>query len=261
MTHRSSSDIHHAAASGYAAQSAAYVSGRPDYPREIERWLHAALKLHDGSVAVDLGAGTGKFLPRLLSTGARIIAVEPVAQMRAQLASRFATIEVRPGTAEQLPLEAQSADAVVCAQAFHWFANPLALREIHRVLKPGGALGLIWNVRDDSVDWVAALGRIVNAHEGDAPRFHTGEWRHMFPAEGFGELREASFAHEHAGPVQQVVIDRMMSVSFIAALPENERAQVLEQIRALIASTPQLARQQTVSLPYRTRVFWCYRTS
>ena len=143
--------IHQAAAEGYTAKAEAYIRGRPEYPAAVQDWLRDDLALGAGKTVLDLGAGTGKFLPHLRATGAAVIAVEPVPAMRAQLTQRNPGIEAMAGTAEDIPLADGAVDAIVCAQAFHWFANPAALAEIHRVLKPGGALGLIWNVRDESV--------------------------------------------------------------------------------------------------------------
>jgi ubiquinone/menaquinone biosynthesis C-methylase UbiE len=137
---------------------------------------------------MDLGAGTGKFTPLLVATGASVVAVEPVDAMRAQLLSNLPTVTALAASAQALPLADASVDAVLCAQAFHWFATPAALREIGRVLKVGGKLGLVWNVRDESVDWVAAITRIIAPYEGDTPRFHTGEWRRLFPSERFSQL-------------------------------------------------------------------------
>ena len=154
--------IHPAAAAGYRAKAEAYIRGRPDYPAAVQEWLRDDLALSAGKTVLDLGSGTGKFLPHLCATGAAVIAVEPVAAMRAQLMERHPSIDARPGTAEQIPLGDGAVDAIVCAQAFHWFANPAALAEIHRVLKPGGRLGLIWNVRDESV----GLGRRPHPDHG-----------------------------------------------------------------------------------------------
>ena len=122
-------------------------------------------------------------------------------------------------------------------QALYGSLPDEALAEIGRVLKPGGMLGLIWNVRDESVPWVAGLTRIMAPHEGDAPRYYKNEWRRVFPARGFGELSERTFSHQHVGPSDQVLVDRVASVSFIAALDESTRNGVLDQVRALIAST------------------------
>jgi len=252
-------EIHQAAAEGYTAKAEAYIRGRPEYPAAVRDWLGDDLALTAGKTVLDLGAGTGKFLPHLRATGAAVIAVEPVPAMRALLAQRNPGIEAMAGTAEQIPLADGAVDAIVCAQAFHWFANPAALAEIRRVLKPGGVLGLIWNVRDESVSWVAALTRIMAPHEAGVPRYHSQEWRRLFPAEGFGPLRERHFPNSHTGPAEQVIIERILSVSFIAALPPAGQADVAGRIRALIAATPALAGKVEVTFPYDTAAFSCVR--
>jgi SAM-dependent methyltransferase len=245
-------NIHPVAAEGFRAGAAAYVAGRPDYPPEIEAWLTQDLGLSSGKTALDLAAGTGKFSPRLLATGAAVIAVEPVGAMLNELILQYPGIDARSGSAEHIPLHDASVDAVVCAQSFHWFATLEALKEIHRVLKPGGALGLVWNVRDDSVPWVAAISRIMQPYEGDAPRFHSQKWRSVFPAAGFGPLREKRFRNAHTGPPEKVIIDRVLSVSFMAALPPGEQEHVASQLREIIAATPELARKAQVIFPYET---------
>src|SRR5262249_26246894 len=149
--------LHVAAATGFEAGADAYARGRPDYPEALDGWLRDMLGLGSGKAAMDLGAGTGKFTPRLLGTGATVMAVEPVDAMRARLAHDLPEVRALRGPAEAIPADDASFDAIVCAQAFHWFATPTALAEIRRVLKPGGTLGLVWNLRDFSVDWVAAL--------------------------------------------------------------------------------------------------------
>jgi SAM-dependent methyltransferase len=250
-------NIHHVAAEGFALGAASYVAGRPDYPSEIEDWLAHDLGLTNGKTALDLAAGTGKFSPRLLATGAHVIAVEPVQEMLDQLIRQFPEIDARTGSAQHIPLDDASVDAVVCAQAFHWFSTPEALREIHRVLKPGGAFGLIWNVRDDNVPWVAALTSIMKPFEGDAPRYHSKKWRNVFPAEGFSPLREERFPHSHTGPPEKVIVERILSVSFMAALPPDRRAQVTSQLRQVIASYPELTGKSEVTFPYETLACVC----
>jgi len=180
--------------------------------------------------------------------------------MREQLARALPTVKTCDGTAHRMPLPDRSVDAVVCAQAFHWFANSDSLQEIRRVLKPGGQLGLIWNVRDARCDWVARLTDIMARHEGDAPRYDHGEWRKVFPAPGFGPLQERAFQHDHVGFPEQVIVDRVASVSFIAALDSRTRAQVLDEVRELILATPTLAGRDRVSFPYVTQAYWCQRS-
>lgn len=251
--------IHQAAARGFASQADTYARGRPEYPAEIDTWLRGTLDLHAGRAVLDLGAGTGKFTRRLVQTGAAVIAVEPVAQMRAQLAAAVAPVQVLEGSAEAIPLADASVDVVVCAQAFHWFANARALAEIRRVLRPGGRLGLVWNVRDESVDWVARLTAIMAPHEGDAPRFYKGDWKRVFPAEGFGPLSRQSLPYAHVGPPQQVIVDRVMSVSFIASLPEPEQARVRARLHDLIDQHAALSGRAEVAFPYRTEAYHCER--
>jgi SAM-dependent methyltransferase len=250
-------DIHPIAAEGFGAGAAAYAQGRPDYPVEIEDWLIHDLGLMKGKTAIDLAAGTGKFSPRLLATGATVIAVEPVQAMLDQLIRQNPEIDARNGSAQRIPAEDSSVDAVVCAQAFHWFATAEALNEIRRVLKPGGSLGLVWNVRDDTVPWVAALTRIMKPFEGTAPRFHSQKWRDVFPAPGFTHLRERRFPHAHTGPAEKVIVDRILSVSFMAALPTDQRAHVTSQLKDLIAADPELAGKPEVTFPYETLAVAC----
>jgi len=249
--------LHHVAAEGFAAAAAAYAAGRPEYPAEIGGWLRDAVGLAPGKAALDLGAGTGKFTARLVATGASVTAVEPLAEMRAEFRHTAPRVSVLEGSAEAIPLPDASVDAVVCAQAFHWFSTPVALAEIHRVLKPGGALGLVWNVRDMRVGWVEALDAIMRPYELEAPRHESGAWRNAFPAPGFSPLSERRFAYVHEGPPERVILDRVLSVSYIAALDVAERVKVTEAIRALIAATPELAGRERVAFPYETVACWC----
>ena len=252
---KGSAGVHHAAAEGYTRTADTYVRGRPDYPAEIAGWLRERLGLRPGMTVIDLGAGTGKFTPNLVATGAAVIAVEPVDQMRGKLRAALPEVDALSGSAAAIPLADASVDAVVCAQAFHWFANAAALAEIQRVLKPGGRLGLVWNMRDARVGWVAKLDRIVNRFEGDAPRYYTGAWRQAFPFPGFGPLHEAHFAHGHTGAPEDVILNRVRSTSFIAALPAEARAKVDAEVMALIVAEPELAGKAVVTVPYETAAF------
>lgn len=248
-------EIHNSAARGFAAAADVYVQGRPDYPVETAAWLREDLGLGPEKTALEVGAGTGKFIPVLRQSGARLLALEPVEAMRQRLAAAHTDVEVLAGTAASIPLPDGSVDAVVCAQAFHWFATREALEEFRRVLVPGGTLGLIWNVRDETVPWVAALSDITNPLEGNTPRYRSGAWREVFPAEGFRFMGERCVAYVHRGRAEDVIINRTLSTSFVAAQPEVVRQEVTARVRTLINQTPDLAGPGDVVFPYQTRMF------
>ena len=251
------SSIHPAAATGFGAAAEVYQKSRPDYPAGLSDWLRDDLGLAPGKIVVDLGAGTGKFTPLLRATGARVVAVEPVEAMRAELAAAHPDVEALAGDAEHLPLADASVDAIVCAQSFHWFATPAALAEMRRALKLGGALGVVWNVRDNRVAWVGALTEIVDRYAGDAPRHESGRWRAVFPAPGFTPLAQRRFAYQHVGSPERVIVERVLSTSFVAALPAAEQGRVADKVRALIAATPGLAGRVEVAYPYETQAYAC----
>ncbi|HEX9122590.1 MAG TPA: class I SAM-dependent methyltransferase [Actinomycetota bacterium] len=252
-------EIHPAAAHGFQAAADAYERGRPGYPPEAIAHLVDVLRIRPGTTLVDVGAGTGKLVRMLQHTGAGLIAVEPVDAMRAELRARSPSVRALAGTAEAIPLENASVDAVVAAQAFHWFEGDPALREFHRILRLGGRLGLVWNVRDQSVDWVARITDILDPYAGDAPRHRSGRWREAFERTSFfGELHVERFPHRHAMTPDEL-IDRVLSTSFIGALDDAGRERVRTQVLDLARTHPELAGRDRFEFPYLTEVWWCER--
>jgi SAM-dependent methyltransferase len=144
--------------SSFGAIAAAYAEHRPGYPEAAMRWCLAPAG-HDVTRmrVVDLGAGTGKLTALLASLGADVTAVEPDPAMLAELGRQLPGVRAMSGCAESIPLADGSVDAVVCGQAMHWFDMPAAVPEIARVLTPGGVLAGLWNVEDDTVQWVAGM--------------------------------------------------------------------------------------------------------
>jgi SAM-dependent methyltransferase len=241
--------IHGAAARGFSRSADAYERARPEYPPEAVAWLAQRLGLGPGHTVVDLAAGTGKLTRPLLYTGARVVAIEPVAEMRRAIG---AGAEVLDGTAETMPVGDGSADAVTVGQAFHWFDGPAALGEIHRVLRPGGALAVVWNHRPLEDPVQAAIEAIIGAHRARTPAHTSGAWEDAFAATTlFGAREERTFAHARLADADALA-DRVGSTSFIAALPDGPRAEILEAVRALAADGP-------VRLPYVCEVFVCNR--
>jgi ubiquinone/menaquinone biosynthesis C-methylase UbiE len=244
------SATHPTAAAGFARAADAYERGRPGYPREAIDHLAAELGLWDGTTVLDLAAGTGKLTRMLRATGATVIAVEPVEAMRRVLREAVPGVEVRDGTAESIPAADGALDAVTIAQAFHWFDAGPALAEIHRVLGPGGGLGLIWNMFDTTVDWVAALQALVLGFHRGEPQYGGSGWRDELAACGLFE----PLSEHVSGHVQELstadLLARIGSTSYIATLPGSERDLLFSEIRALVADLP-----RPLHLPYRTDTF------
>ena len=231
--------VHESASRGFERQADAYERGRPAYPQQATEWLTTALGLGPGRTVVDVGAGTGKLTRALLSSGAQVVAVEPVTAMRGVLSRELPTVRVLDGTAESLPLTDGAAEAIVVGQAFHWFDQPAALAEFHRVLVPGGRLGLVWNVRDRMQELQRAIDEITEPLRGDAPSHAGGEWRVAVGSSALFTPVEQSSVPFALELDSDTFVDRIGSISFIAALDDPQREQVLERVRRLAAEHPE----------------------
>jgi SAM-dependent methyltransferase len=241
------SRVHRAAAVGFARSADAYERGRPEYPEAAVR--HVVGMLAPEAAVLDLAAGTGKLARPLLAAGLRVTAVEPVAEMRAALPAGARALE---GTAEELPLPDGSVDAVTVGQAFHWFDGDAALREIARVLRPGGLLALLWNRRVDEDPVNQAIEDIIGPYRSDVPTHRGDAWRAAFErTTQFGPLAEEEFDNVLEQDPDGLEA-RVGSISFIALLEPGERSSVLQRARAIASAGP-------VRIPYRTEVQSCRR--
>jgi SAM-dependent methyltransferase len=184
----------------------------------------------------------------LIARGAHVVAVEPVDGMRSQLEQAVPGAEALSGTAEAIPVPDGSAEAVTAAQAFHWFDHARALPEIHRVLAPGGGVALIWNVRDKRHAIQRALDELTEPLRGS--NYPGGKhWTEVFADHAlFAPLEDETFAHAHLLD-RDGLVERVASISFVAALPQTERRRLLEQVRALAPA------EGLLELPYLTRVY------
>jgi SAM-dependent methyltransferase len=223
-------------AGSFGAAADVYDRSRPSYPVEAVRFVLPA----DARRVLDLGAGTGKLTSVLLDLGLDVVAVEPSALMRARISARA---EVLDGSAESLPLADRSVDAVLVGHAFHWFDRATALPEIARVLRPGGTLGLLWNDRDESPTWVRQVWDLFGGEServaGQAP---------FAAVAGLSEPELATFPHAQSLDAD-LLVDLVASRSILITMPEEERVEVLQQVRALAPA------DESFALPYLTEAW------
>lgn len=257
---RAAPSVHPWAEAGFGRAAEAYELGRPGYAEAAVDLIAARLALEAGSVVVDLGAGTGKLARQLAATGARVIAVEPVAAMRELIPAGVEAVE---GAAEAIPCGDATAGAVVCAQSFHWFEPEPALREIHRVLRPGGGLAIVANVRDESDPRQRAFLEVLRRCRG-----HPDLESESRPAELLaGDPRFATpelhrFPHVHRLDAD-ALLAQAASESSIALLDDATRASALSEFRAIAGGAGELelryvtevctTRRRTCRLPSPTR--------
>jgi SAM-dependent methyltransferase len=253
-------DVHPAAAVGFDREAGTYARVRPSYPLEVVAVL-ADAGVRPPATVCDLAAGTGIFTRLLVDAGYEVIAVEPTKGMRDEFSRSGPPVPIVDGTAEALPLDAASVDAVTVAQGFHWFDPSAALAEIHRVLRPDGVLLMVWNVRDESADWVRDLTDLVEARSGGRPYHDHREraWREVVAeAGGFGPLEEIRFPNPVPSSPQGV-LDRVRSTSFVAAMEPEPQEELLADVALLVATHPDTAGRDEFDYPHHTAVYWCPR--
>jgi SAM-dependent methyltransferase len=243
--------VHEVAAAGFS-DPGDYEAARPGYPPEAVTWFVEQLAISPESRIADVAAGTGKLTRELRVTGADIVAIEPVAGMRATFRKVLPDVPLLASTAEQLAIRTGTLDAVLVAQAWHWFDHDRATAEMHRVLRAGGGLGLVWNARDRTVPWVDAVWAIMDRVEKRAPWRDHENWRDSAFAAmpGFGEVTTAEFHHTQSMSPEGVV-QRVASVSHVAVLPPPERAAVLEEVRDVLRADQETAGRDVAAIPYR----------
>ncbi|MDP9332374.1 MAG: methyltransferase domain-containing protein [Actinomycetota bacterium] len=252
--------VHDVAAAGFN-DPGDYEAARPSYPPDAVAWFVENLHLAPGRRVADVAAGTGK-LTRLLAptvlTG--LLAVEPVPGMRATFRRLLPEVRLVAATAEAMPFRAGSLDAITVAQAWHWFDHDRATAEAARVLRSGGGLGLVWNARERTEPWVDEVWSIMDRVEKHAPWRDHDNWRDsaMRAMPGFGDVHTSEFRHTQQ-TTREGVVQRVASVSHVAVLPGPERAKVLAEVRAVLATQPGVRGREIVQIPYRVDCFWAER--
>lgn len=231
-------------AASFDSAAELYDAVRPGFAEAALSWV---LPEHCERV-LDLGAGTGKLTELVAARGLAVVAIDPAPNMLAKLRARLPAVDARVGTAEHIDVPDSSIDAVVVGSAFHWFDRPAADAEIARVLRPGGRVGLLWNRRDPSF----APWQVFDA--ADRSRAHpipsygrdvtmTADW--------FAPTERREFAHsQRIAPAQ--IGDLLASRSYVIAMDEPDRSELLEAVREQLRVHPDLVGRTEVDAPYLT---------
>ena len=228
----------------FGSQAAAYDRGRPSYPPAAIDWLLNPAVGGPVRDVLDLGAGTGKLTSRLVERDLNVVAVDPIAELLDVLRTTLPDTPALLGTAEQIPLPDNSVDAVLVAQAWHWFDPERAVAEVARVLRTGGRLGLLWNVRDERLGWVKEFGRIVGLEH---------DWANatVVLPEPFTDVQTHQVEWTNY-VTPQALIDYVASRSYCITSPAEVRTRTLDEVRTLLATHPALTNSEGIALPYIT---------
>jgi SAM-dependent methyltransferase len=223
----------HPLVAGFTDVAEQYELGRPGYPPEVVATVAERLGLARGARVADVGAGTGKLTRALLAAGLDVVAVEPLGGLRGRLRAELPGIEAVDAAAEVLPFPDAALDAVVCANAFHWFDAPRAVAEFARVIRPGGGLALLWHdgVEDDSsAAWSAELQRVIGDRRPDHPAYTDDQGRGAVDANrAFGPLTPTEVRSCYATDPRRILA-HIASISWVAGLPPAERDATLDAV-------------------------------
>jgi len=231
-----------------------YELGRPLWPEELLDRVIGELEVGRDAAVLDLGAGTGKLTRSLVQRFARVVAVEPDPAMLEVLQEVVPEADARHGSGASIPVGPAEVDAVCTAEAFHWFASDASVAEIVRVLRPRGALVILWNIGleyDDMGEEAEAVIQDVIERGGEPGigRVLSGAWREPIERAPFEALRETD-VHRDIVNSRDEWIANMLSVSSIAHQPEEDRLAFAERMRELIPADRKIGRH------VRTVAYW-----
>jgi SAM-dependent methyltransferase len=207
-----------------------YHRVRPPYSQELLDRAQTLLELDSSAHVLDLAAGTGRLTGELAKRFAHVIAVEPNDAMRSLISAG----DVRAGSAESIPVEDASVDAVFVGEAFHWFDAAAAIGEIARGLRPRGGLAMVgvhwWETEpplpDPAVELLREPYQRFSAQRG--PR-----WDDSFDTSPF-ELLQYEHLEDSLVLDPDALLELYSTTSSLAALPRDERSALFAGVRPLL---------------------------
>lgn len=260
-----STSSHPVAITSFNSNHELYDQIRPDFDSKMIDPFFKDLSIQhpESQKILELAAGTGKFTKSIVSKGwekpNQLVVVEPSQGMLDSFQLNFPNIESKLGSSYEIPVSSESIDAVIIAQAFHWFADLNSLKEIHRVLKPGGKLGLIWNFDGVSYNKNLALSDCElpiseqdqvrktgwealsvkgSSYDGNVPQYRTANWRKAFETQNLFESPIDKFSYRMKPFDSTKVYEYWLSRSFITSLPPNEKQEFKAELERIISSLP-----------------------
>ncbi|KAI8334674.1 S-adenosyl-L-methionine-dependent methyltransferase [Chlamydoabsidia padenii] len=257
---------HLIASNGFQNESRNYALSRPKYPKEAIDFIRSLIPANAN--VVDLGAGTGIMTKFLVEDAHfQVTAVEPVAGMRDQLAINVPGVTIIDGTSWDTNLPSETYDAVIVAQAFHWFDDVKTLQEMDRILKPGGQVLLIWNMESKKARWVEELRNLYEVYDGAAPQYRKGTWKKVWGTSEAKSLFNTPLQHrrfDYNMPfAPDRIFPRILSKSYIAILTKEEQNLLEKNVNAIL-NDPNLGfvvdpQSGLVNYPHDTDLYWCVK--
>jgi SAM-dependent methyltransferase len=239
-----------ARARSFDTVAAEYERHRPDYPEEALRWAAERMGLREDARVLDMGAGTGKLTRGLVALGLEAVAVDPGAAMLDELRKAVPAAEALRGRAEAIPLPDASVDGAFAGQAFHWFDRERALPELHRVVRPGGGLALLWNWWDERDPLQSELGGLVG-YAGHGP-YRDEE----LPAPPLFEELGRTVVETVEESTPDALVGYLATASSYLTMDAGERERQLAEVRAVASRYG-----ESFPLPRLTYVFAFERLS
>ncbi len=224
----------------FGAWADEYDDWRPTYPDEAVDWLVPPAGAH----VAEVGAGTGKLTDRLVGRGLDLDVVEPDGRMLALVSRRHPGLRTHEADAADLPLGDSSVDAVVVADAWHWFPHDEAAAEVARVLRPQGWLGCVWNVPVLERDWEWQALRLDPALQ---PPGDLDPLERLGLSTGRAEQRAFRWTWSLTPQQWRGFVS---TVSHVRLLPEDECRAVLDETELLVARACATAGSTTAPLTH-----------
>jgi ubiquinone/menaquinone biosynthesis C-methylase UbiE len=243
------SELQHPDSRSFEQVAGLYERVRPEYPDDAVAWIVDELDLRPGRTVLDLAAGTGKLTRQLLASGVEVIAVEPGEAMLAELRRAVPNVTALRGAAERIPLGDDSVDAITVGQGFHWFRFDEALAEMHRVLRTGGGVALLWNNRDQGDELQRDVTKLMEPFVPAGRSMSFDSSKHLRESSLFGPVEERNFRFAQELDADGLV-GRILSISFIATAPDERRTALERQLREVAD-----ALRGTFAFPYVTSVY------